>query len=67
MNRAWRKSQHSHADACVEIAWDPEGVRVRDSKHPGGPVLHFTWVEWKAFVTGVKEGEFDGPALIDQA
>jgi hypothetical protein len=51
----------------VEIAWDPEGVRVRDSKQPGGPALCFTWPEWKAFIAGVKEGEFDGPPLIGQA
>jgi hypothetical protein len=64
--RDWRKSQHSPgADGCVEIAWDPQGVRVRDSKDPGGPALYFTWLEWKAFITGVKEGEFDG--LVDQA
>lgn len=50
----------------MEIAWDPEGVHVRDSKDPGGPALHFTWVEWRAFITGVKEGEFDGPPLSQQ-
>jgi hypothetical protein len=51
----------------VEIAWDPEGVRVRDSKDPGGPALRFTWHEWKAFIAGVKQGEFDGPPLVGQA
>jgi hypothetical protein len=36
-------------------------VHVRDSKRPDGPVLSFTPSEWRAFVTGVKSGEFDLP------
>lgn len=69
MNRDWRKSQRcpGTANGCVEIAWDPEGVRVRDSKDPGGPALRFSWGEWQAFIAGVKDGEFDGPYLISQA
>lgn len=32
----WRKSTHSHDDGdhCVELAWTPSGVAVRDSKAP---------------------------------
>lgn len=67
MDRDWLKSQHSGADQCVEVSWDPEGVRVRDAKHPEGPVLRFTWGEWKAFIAGVRDGEFDGPAATDEA
>ncbi|MEJ2579462.1 MAG: Scr1 family TA system antitoxin-like transcriptional regulator [Kineosporiaceae bacterium] len=33
-------------------------VLVRDSKHPDGPVLHFTRTEWAAFLGGVHDGEF---------
>jgi hypothetical protein len=32
---------------------------VRDSKDPQGPVLLFTPDEWRAFVGGVRNGEFD--------
>jgi hypothetical protein len=32
---------------------------MRDSKDQDGPVLCFTVEEWKAFVAGVKAGEFD--------
>ncbi len=43
---------------CVEVAHF-EGVAVRDSKDPEGPVLWYTRDEWTAFVMGVKAGEFD--------
>mgnify|MGYP001580902812 CR=1 FL=1 len=44
---------------CVEVARKPEGVAVRDSKNPDGPVLYFTHDEFAAFANGVKGGEFD--------
>ncbi len=34
-------------------------VAVRDSKDRQGPVLTFTPAEWRAFVVGVRSGEFD--------
>ncbi|TXK44113.1 DUF397 domain-containing protein [Nonomuraea sp. C10] len=30
-----------------------------DSKNPDGPKLTFTPAEWKAFLGGVRSGEFD--------
>ncbi|WP_433519999.1 DUF397 domain-containing protein [Nonomuraea sp. CA-143628] len=36
-------------------------VAVRDSKDRGGPLLTFTPGEWRAFLGGVKDGEFDQP------
>jgi hypothetical protein len=36
-------------------------VAVRDSKDHSGPVLVFTASEWRAFVAGVKDGQFDLP------
>jgi Domain of unknown function (DUF397) len=45
---------------CVEVAMNLPGViAVRDSKDPDGSKLFFTPTEWKAFVSGVKDGEFD--------
>ncbi|MCP2327143.1 hypothetical protein HDA40_005650 [Hamadaea flava] len=57
----WRKSARSSpsGDNCVEIAFVPAGVAVRDSKNPGGGALLFTEQEWAAFVAGTKAGEFD--------
>jgi Domain of unknown function (DUF397) len=59
---AWRKSSYSGANGqdCVEVASLPKGGRaVRDSKDPDGPRLAFTASEWRAFIAGVKDGEFE--------
>jgi hypothetical protein len=58
---AWRKSTRSgpNCDNCVEVAFVPGAIAVRDSKNPTGPVLIFTPDEWDAFVGGAKDGEFD--------
>ncbi|MEO3799654.1 DUF397 domain-containing protein [Nonomuraea sp. B1E8] len=32
---------------------------IRDSKDPSGPALVFTPGEWRAFVKGVRNDEFD--------
>lgn len=45
--------------ACVEVATCDCGVRVRDSKNPGGPVLNFNKAEWVAFLASARDGEFD--------
>lgn len=59
---SWFKSSYSAPgnDNCVEcrIA-SREGVHVRDSKHRDGPTLAFAAGEWRAFVSGVRDGEFD--------
>jgi Domain of unknown function (DUF397) len=55
------KSSYSGAanPACVEVGFVTAAILMRDSKDPDGPVLRFTTDEWKAFVSGVKAGEFD--------
>jgi len=58
----WRKSSRSGSNGgqCVEVAANlPGAVAVRDSKDPDGPSLLFTPGEWRAFVGGIKSGEFD--------
>lgn len=57
----WRKSTCSaNGSTCVEVAGNLSGiVAVRDSKDPDGPKLVFTPDEWRAFVAGVRSGEFD--------
>jgi hypothetical protein len=54
----WFKSSFSGAGQCVEVRLH-EGISVRDSKDPSGPVLRFTDHEWTAFLKGVRHGEFD--------
>jgi Domain of unknown function (DUF397) len=59
----WFTSSFSAAGACVEVAVLPDraGVAVRDSKDRSRPPHRYTNDEWKAFVAGVKAGEFDLP------
>ena len=57
----WHKSSHSGNNGCVEVARSGDQIAVRDSKDPSGPVLQFTAHEWRAFVAGVRDGEFDSP------
>lgn len=58
----WQKSSRSGGNGgqCVEVARNVPGiVAVRDSKDPDGPKLVFTPGEWRAFVEGVKLGDFE--------
>ncbi|GAA3099372.1 DUF397 domain-containing protein [Streptosporangium carneum] len=61
-NARWRKSSQSGSgNNCVEVADNlPHIVAVRDSKDPHGPALLFSPGGWRAFVEGVRGGEFDG-------
>ncbi|HUK71160.1 MAG TPA: DUF397 domain-containing protein [Streptosporangiaceae bacterium] len=70
---AWRETGHSPGDTeSVEVTVTEDAAAVsehkahegrlilmRDSKNPEGPVLAFTEAEWRAFIAGVKDGEFD--------
>jgi hypothetical protein len=48
----WRKSSYSAAQtACVEVAFVPERVAVRDSKNTAGPTLAFAAPTWHTFLT----------------
>jgi hypothetical protein len=57
----WFKSSLSFSNGnCVEVAILNGGqIGVRDSKNAEGPVLRFTRDEWRAFIGGVLNGEFD--------
>jgi Domain of unknown function (DUF397) len=59
----WRKASFSGngGGSCVEVGQTDDGaLLVRDTKdHGRGPIHRFTQAEWRAFVAGVRNGEFD--------
>ncbi|QSB04964.1 DUF397 domain-containing protein [Natronoglycomyces albus] len=60
----WQTSTRSQSQGgqCVEAGplMDGSGrVAVRHSHHPDGDLIVYTPQEWKAFIEGVKDGEFD--------
>jgi hypothetical protein len=44
---------------CVAVRIRNTGIAVRDTKDAKSPTLSFTRPEWRAFIQGVKKGEFD--------
>jgi hypothetical protein len=50
---AWFKSSHSGGNTteCVEAAFVPSGVLIRDSKRPEGPWVRVSARAWDRFVT----------------
>jgi hypothetical protein len=57
----WRRATRCSNSGCVEVAINGEEITVRDAKLADGPVLIYSREEWRAFVAGVKAGEFDVP------
>ncbi|TLF98857.1 DUF397 domain-containing protein [Nocardia cyriacigeorgica] len=56
---SWFKSSYSGSQSdCVEVAWLPDGVGVRDSKNPAGPALVVTAGQWDAFANTLRAGDF---------
>ncbi|HEY6278311.1 MAG TPA: DUF397 domain-containing protein, partial [Streptosporangiaceae bacterium] len=59
----WQRACSSAGNgACVEVAIVRDKVTVRNSRDPSGDVLTFAMPEWRAFLDGVKKGDFDPPA-----
>lgn len=48
--RWFTSSRSTNNGACVECAYLPTHVAVRDSKDRSGPVLLFTPAQWSTFV-----------------
>ncbi len=58
----FRKAIESNISGCVEVAAaEGRGVRVRNSRDQGRPVLEYTDEEWRVFIRAAKRGEFDLP------
>jgi hypothetical protein len=60
MSLSWLKAQLSTVNgSCVEIASTADKVAIRDSKDQNGPILVYTSTEFRAFLDGARNGEFD--------
>ncbi len=57
----WTKARKSgtNGGSCVEMRRSDGMVEVRDSKHPNGPKLRFTYQEVDAWLDGARNNEFD--------
>lgn len=58
MGFEFRTSTSCANNACVEVGVTPEGVWIRGSEDRSR-MLWFTLDEWRAFVKGVRNHEFD--------
>jgi len=56
---AWRRASFCGGGECVEVGKQDGMVVMRSSQEPRGSVLACTAAEWRAFVSGIKAGEFD--------
>ena len=55
----WRTALNCEGGACVRVAATENSVFIGSTKHPSGPAIEYTPDEWHAFVTGIKNGDFD--------
>jgi hypothetical protein len=57
-NAVWRKSRRSNGDGnvCVEVAYVPTAVAMRDSKNPAGGVLVVPAAGWNPLWLAAIEG-----------
>jgi len=57
----WRVSSMCGGNGeCVAVAKLPDGdIAVKDAKEHDGHVLRFSADEWRAFIAGVRAGEFE--------
>lgn len=56
---SWRVAQRCNGGECVRIAPSGDAVVIGDSKNPDGPYLTYSRTEWKTFVDGIRQGDFD--------
>jgi predicted secreted Zn-dependent protease len=55
----WHRVVSCEGGACVEVAATGDAVLLRSSANPDGTPVTLSRDEWRAFLTGVREGDFD--------
>ena len=63
--RSASRSSARSTDSCVNVERKKDTVRLRDNKS-GRTLLKITPEEWRAFVSGVKAGNFNDRAMPQQ-
>jgi Domain of unknown function (DUF397) len=56
----WRVALACNGGECIQVAPQGGEIIIGDSKKPNGPVLTYSRSEWRAFVDGIRQGDFDG-------
>jgi hypothetical protein len=56
----WHAALACNGGACIRVAPLGNNILIGDSKNPNGPILTYNRSEWHAFVTGIRQGDFDG-------
>jgi putative sterol carrier protein len=54
-----RGTKATSGEFCVAVKRDNHGVHIRDTKDETDTTLSFSNDEWKAFIDGVKNNEFN--------
>jgi predicted secreted Zn-dependent protease len=57
---SWRVSHTCESGACIMVARQGDSVVFGNTSDPNGPVSKYTATEWKEFLAGAKQGDFDG-------
>jgi predicted secreted Zn-dependent protease len=55
----WRTAFSCNGGSCIAVAAAGQKVLIADTKTPDGPVLSYTPEEWREFLAGAKNGDFD--------
>lgn len=56
----WHTALNCNGGACIQVAANAQEVLIANSRKRRSPVLTYTHHEWQEFMTGVKQGDFDG-------
>jgi predicted secreted Zn-dependent protease len=58
----WHRSRACEGGACIMVARDGDSVVFGNTTDPDGATYSYTTTEWRQFIIGVKQGDFDGIA-----